>query len=575
MPVSPKGFRGLYARRAGMTIIEAAVIMAMVALAIAPIVQMIGGPLGDNGNVSRVSGLTNKNMVFANASIEQALAGNLNIMTCGGTMTLPAKGAAAKSCQGVDTTTSSAPIYYEWIVQNTSGNLPDAMQNDLYDATLNVYADSSYAQTLFTLPTTIFNNTGFTGAGIPKTGIMMILDGSASMGAPADEFPWPTSTVGLNAYMEFKWKTSSPFFKYQYTDPAYPAYTPPFAGLNIDNDAELDIVSYKQNDDPATTNDDRYPRLGAPLKTGQLPNTCAGYKTSNLFDWQNLTHVNSNGPSAYGPITPPDTVSISNKRWIVEKLCSVTSDAQLASLYQLYMSRLEVSRSSFLRMLLTIESDSQFSDNIKLGFISYGDASDKQVPATITGAMEAANVSHRYPNMRRRLSWINRDGPGSIMASNQSNMWQAVYDGAKILYNQPDVESRVIVLLTDGVMSAYTPCAFETGDNALNAQLAGDCFLNNGAMWGQSTGLSRALGNGTFPGYPGKKIMIHTVGILEPDETGVMIPFLKQGLSDPTGGTYSFAATVSEIESVFDGIKYTILKQALITQVARYGISAN
>ncbi|MGE0201878.1 MAG: hypothetical protein AB7P76_13050 [Candidatus Melainabacteria bacterium] len=559
--------------RPGMTIIEAAVIMAMVALAIAPIVQMIGGPMGGDGNVSRVSGLTNKNMVFANASIERALAGELAVMTCAGGMTLPVKGGPVKSCQGVDATTSSAPIYYEWIVENKSSLLPDAMQNDIYDATLNVYADSGYSQTLFTLPTTIFHNTGYTAAAVPRTGIMFILDASGSMGANGTT-GWPSVANGLNNYGETKWKASAPFFKYQYTDPAYPAYTPPTAGLNIDNDAQLDVVSYRQTDNLDTTYDDRYPRLGAPLKTGQLPvSNCNDYRTSSAFDFQNLNEINSYAPTL-GAITAPDTKSISNKRFIVETMCGVSSDALLPALYTDYMSRIEVARTSFLKFLLTVESDPQFAQNIKLGFFSFYNNVDHHLPGSVGAAMENANGSNRFPEMRRKLSWINREGPGGIMASNQTNTWQAVYDASMTLLNQGDIDNRIILVLTDGVMSGYFPCAFNNSDPQ-NAQDSRNCFLNNGGVWGGPTGLTRALGQGTVPGYPGKKVTIHTVGVLEDDEAGVLIPLLKEGMSDPTGGTYAYAKTVSEIEGVLEAMKYTILKQSLLSQVARYGISAN
>ncbi len=530
----------------GVTIIELAVILVIVTIALAPIVNMIGGPRSNDGNLTRTTGHQTKQVIFANSMIERALSGDTVAIQCEGAMGgLPSAG-NTESCQGTFSQYSK-PIYYEWVVRNLSDTLPDGMGNELYDATLNVYTDSDYATSIATFPIKVFNNLGPDEVSPEKTGILISIDISGSMALNSI----PGMHYGGNVTTNCN-PVDSPYLEYRYEDPAH-GYIPPGVALNLFNDSELDVVSFEDTNTSDTPWDDRYPQPGILSMPGPNCNS-SSYYNSVLF---------KNASSA-----------------VVKALCNADdSGTPIEDVYGFNMSRIEAARTSLFKFLIDIESDSELYNNIALGFSGFdGHPTPKlYVPTTVTGDMEEADVDGKYPEMRRKFSWINRNGPGAIIPSGSTYMWYTLYKSGQIIFNNMEdetIDNGIVFILTDGRISS-NPCIGHSDSYAVQLA-AGECFKTNSSAGGGSyplgaDGLVNSFARGTFPGHPGKTLKIFALGLLD-DDVNVIRPLFEEGMTKPTGGAYKYSPTTGDMDAIFEDLKYAILKEVLISKVNRYGI---
>src|SRR4051812_2737813 len=86
------------ARQVGISLLEVAMLMIIVTLALVPIIQHLGGPSSAQGNAVRAVGFQSKEILLGNTLIEQALANNFKTFNCGGAFnpaTFPGQGLAA------------------------------------------------------------------------------------------------------------------------------------------------------------------------------------------------------------------------------------------------------------------------------------------------------------------------------------------------------------------------------------------------------------------------------------------------------------------------------------------------
>jgi hypothetical protein len=318
--------------------------------------------------------------------------------------------------------------------------------------------------------------------------------------------------------------------------------------LNLFNNTELDLTMFRLANDATTELDDQF------LRPGSLKNFVPGvdcddsaYYNSVIFSTNNATATQRVRDFCKATIdtpgsTDPDSVNVRFN----EKL-----------------SRIEAARSSLLRFLLTIEGDASLRQNIDLGFVTFSSNVNYRLPNRVNGALEKVDTNQRYPETRRFYSWLNRSGPGQIMPGGMTNIWGSVYAGAQVAFNQPGNNSNIIFLVSDGEPTA--------GNCSSGSPVAmGNCMANRN-VGGVSDGLANALARGTFPGYPGKKAKIFALGLMAGDNK--VGPVFRDGLAVPTGGVYQYADNVGDIDEAFEQMKYSIFKEVLLQNSARYGMN--
>ena len=526
----------------GITLIEVAVLLLISTIILIPVLRLTGGNTSTQGNITSVSANASREMVLANNQIERVLGSDLTAINCGGGQLNPAPGGTA-SCRGVDNVFSNQPIYYEWIVVNKSNNIPSTMNNFLYEVTYNVYSDPAYSTLALSYPFKSFSNTGSPTTSTTRTNLVVVLDVSGSMGAASRG---QTSIGGV----------ASPYLKYLYTDPNYPSYRPPRSPnapwdttpLNLFNNTELDLTMFKLANDPQTPFDDRF------LRPGSLKNFVPGtgcddpnYYNSVIFTTRNPTGTNR-----------------------IRNMCNATIDTpgstdpnSINVRFNSNLSRIEAARSSLIKFLLTVEGDSALRDNIDLGFITFARNIDFKLPARKTGLLEQVDGNFQYPNMRRKFSWINRKGNGNIKASGWTNVWDAVYDGAELAFNQPGTNNNIIFIVGDGQPTR--------GNCSRGNPTAKGLCMASSNVGGVNDGLGNSLAMGTFPGHPGKTAKVFALGLMAGDTT--IGPVFREGFTVPTGGVYQYVDNVGDMDQAFEHMKYAILKEVLLQNSARYGMN--
>lgn len=498
----------------GISLIEIGMAMLFISLALVPLVQMVGGAKGDDGsNAARVTGNRSKELLMANALIERGLARDFSVLGCdGSTPTMPA-GSTPVSYAVCTNNDYSTPMYYRWTVRNVGAGVGMPTGNQLYQAVLNVYSDAQASDLRLTLPTYFFNNTSGWNPPVQNNGIVIVLDTSGSMD-DANGSLNSSSTSG-------SWPgVASPYLKYRYYDPTYPAFVPPGTALDLANNGQLDIVSAQNNNIASTQWDDRY-----------LQNSVLGMS-------------NCTSTAAYNSAVWSTYFRLSNdtQRNSVRELCRTkVNTADWEHVMNDQMSRIEAARSSLLSLLMDIESDASLYQNMKMGFITF----NSNVQTRVTP--ESVDANNRFPTMRRQLSWINRSGPGLIKAENMTNLYGGVEAGAQMIFNEPNLDNRIIFVVGDG-----QPTVGSTGHAAFRS-------------------LADSIANGTFAGANGNTATIFSLGVVEDQAT--IEPYLKTDLADRTpGGRFFYAQNVADLRPVFDQIKYQIQKVILISRANRYGI---
>jgi type II secretory pathway pseudopilin PulG len=522
----------------GLSLIELGVVMVIISLALVPLVQMIGGPnsQGGQGNAQRLNALRSKEMVLANALIERALSSDFGAFNCNNgfdpATSLPTTGQTVNLPAGNRCTdnTYNDPLYYQWTVRNAdNSNAIVPTGNHYYQVVLNVWNQPTGGAPLLTLPTTVFWNEAGSTSGVNTTGIAIVQDISGSMvWGSSDGTPGSVNSGGA----------ASPYLKYRYTDPAYPAYTPDLP-LDINDNTQLDVVSSHWSDEPQTPWDDQYIHpgiLGIPLtlneNNGQAWSCANANPGANSKWWSGATNPwNLDGSGGfYGK----------QRKENIQQLCGADSSNWSAVMNE-NLSRIEAARSSLLNFLVSTEADPELYQNTKLAFLTFSTNVQSRVP------LESVNGSNRYPNMRKQLTWLNRTGPGIIPASGSTNMYAALQQGAQTVFSDPNLDNRIVFLVTDGA-----PTVAPTGHAS---------FIN----------LATQIGNGTFPGANGKKATIFTLGLLSSDP---QLPiYLRDDIANRTpGGQFFFAQNVGDVGPMFAQIKYQIQRVILMNKSNRYNV---
>jgi len=542
-------------RQAGLSLLEVAMLMMILTLALAPLIRHLGGPTGTQGNSARMVGMQTKEVLLANTLIEEALSNDYSSLNCSSTFdpsSFPAVGAYATfpaSSRCVNNSYNQ-PLYYQWVVNNASqvnSLLPQG--NQYYNAVLNIYSASSGGTPILTMPASFFYNSSGTSTPQNKTGIVIIQDISGSMVWGQQDYNL-INALGDN--LPGNAVVASPYLAYRYADPSV-GYTPPAnialpwaSGNNANND-QLDIVSAQTTDDPSTPWNDVYLGNGA-LGLGTGPGALSDCTKNNAW-----SSANWRGSQLYSTLVnaQPNFTQQSIRDTLIS-IC--TRSPNWNTMMNQNMSRIEAARGSLLNFILSVEEDSTLYQNVKLGletFSSPNSASDNDPSGQgydVRVALESVDTNNRYPNMRRQVSWMNREGPGQINAYNGTNYTAPINRAAQLLFSDTTLNNRIILLVSDGEPN---------GPGDTHAQLSN---------------LATKIGNGTYPGSNAQKASIFTLGLLS--STPQMPIYLQNDLAMHTpGGQYFEAQNVGDISGIFDQIKYQLLRVILLNKSNRYNIN--
>lgn len=536
-------------------------LMLILTLALAPMIKMMGGPSSAQGNSARVVGTQSKEVLLANTLIEQALANNYSSFNCGGSFnpaSFPATSVSSSfpsNSRCSTTAYTQQPLYYQWTVRNAAqANSLMPTGDQYYNAVLNIYAGSSGGNPILSLPTSFFYNAS--GATTPqtKTGIVVIQDISGSMMWGQNDYDTVNSTGDS---IPFGAVVAPPYLRYRYSDPAW-GYNPPASialayasGGNAHND-QLDVFSAKTADDPTTPWNDMY------LGTGILgtPN-CSLNNAWNSANWQGsqLYSQNINSLGGAWNFNYGNGQMYQSQPTIQNTLINICNRSpDWNTMMNNNVARIEAARGSLLNFVVSMEADPNLYNNTRLGFETFSspnsgaDNDPSGQGYDVRVALESIDANNRFANMRRQISWMNREGPGQINAFNGTNYTAPINKAEQMLLNDPTLMNRFILLVSDGAPN---------GPGDTHSQLAA---------------LATQIGNGTYPGANGKTTTMFTLGLMSDDPQ--MPQFLQTDLAQNTpAGQYFQANNVGDVSPIFDQIKYQIQKVILLNQTTRYNVN--
>ncbi|MBX2860534.1 MAG: VWA domain-containing protein, partial [Vampirovibrio sp.] len=442
----------------GVSIIEMGVIIVLISIALVPIMQMMGGKAGRGTgevNVSQINKAKSRQMVAANTIMERSLAGDTTVSLDTRTL-LPPGGRLTTAVNNFGAGVYPEPVYYQWMFKDltyqtdNSGNVVndaggDPIQlvpqgNRFFQASLNVYDNPGDQTPSLVLPTYLYRQEqGFATTGPDNVGIVIVTDISGSMQWNDTDWGGPRTASGV----------ASPFLKNRYTTMVNGADR-----LDIDDNTELDLTFSMPNTgtDPDTSTPFREDYLFPNVLN--LPNHCgdeAGHSAWSNGQRNQMKRLFVN--NAIDDFTQRDAIV---------RLCGTSgkvNDTAWTSLLNTYMSRIEASRSAMINMLLLLESNPVLLTTSKLGFVTFSSSAIKR--EDIAGPVNVGG-NLRFRDLRETFAGINRQGPGSILASGSTNISDALDEAADMLYNDNTLNRRIIILISDG-----DPTAGVTNKNTL------------------------------------------------------------------------------------------------------------
>lgn len=575
----------------GFSLIETAIIILFVSLAMVPVITTMGGvndttntSAARSANISAVSSRASKEVVAANTIMERALAGDETVSFNASTLfTTPGQTVVTPRRQFYGSTSRAynQAIEYDWVVRDlshlkdTSGQLinwanqpvsaNDAESvaptgNFVQQATLRVYENPGDANPILSLPTYFYRSTcGSNGVDcgdvdLDQTGIVLVVDRSGSMqwSISAGKSKGATST-----------DMSAPWLKNRYTIGGSVPTTPGDPSIRINDifdDTTLDttyMLPVAQGDNPDTPYSEQYilPAVnGFSNNCADVPTTLGdpGKDVAKYFATGALTY-NYGGDAGNGE---PAT-NATKRREVISAFCGRNgisyggrdSQANWDKLINDNMSRIEALRNALLSLLVKLEQNQFLVANMEMGLVTFSSGTPsavKQVDMEKAANPPGPVDSLKFVNMRYRSAMINREGTGQISASNGTNMLAGLQQAATMLYAK-DFDNRLIIVLSDGaVNSGSTP--------------------TNVKDFAKKVGGCPTVGNpACYAGSNGKTITLFTVGLIEADDA-LMLAMAQR----TPNGQFFLAQSVTDLQPIFDQIAFQIERLVLNSMAKRY-----
>ncbi len=558
--------------------------MAIVALALVPMVKTIGGPMSGTGkgSASQLTGFKNKEGILATSIANQVLAGDYSSLTCGkgSDRSLPTALTTYDQCSS----TSNDNFKYEWTVmpvnETTSGSKPPTGYS-YYKGVLNIYEnETSSDQPLLSMPVNFFKYDQPKTPDKQQTGVLIALDRSGSMAwgkTPKDRPPdvddkYDISGKPLGFALPFLWYRYKPFPKpgvvtgWGYDFPVISdAVAQP---LDKWNNETLDLVNLQNMKG----------------KKGADPNPATPYNESYLgsnpqFDCATENPKNKNSRWIHSsPEFDPKLAYIFNRNWVLEgegkgegeddgasaytrnnfirPICEEkTSPQQLKQVINDKLSRYEAARTAALSLLLKLEERPSVSTAIKIGYFPWAPEPDLGKGAPLQVAVDRNQDGNlEFDHIREKMLWLNRmdpshrRSPDAVNLLGGTNIFGALQEAKRQLLADTSIQRRILVLMTDG-------------------QPAPNAHQNSSGPYG-SGGLRDYAKNVLGCGAPkGKRITLFTVGLIEADRD-----LMTDMARDTPNGQEFIADDISELGPIFDTVAYEIQKLTLLSTAGRYGL---
>ncbi len=584
----------------GFSLIETAVVILFVSLALVPIIATMGGANDNNatiysGNVSSQTAHRSKLTYAANSIMERAMAGERDQTAAGvgfdpellfpdGDQTVigDVKDLSRRSFHGTTSRDYSNPITFKWVVRDLSyrvdkdGDLigwdnsgvsqsnaervaPSG--NRVISAALELYENPGDVKPIMTLPTYFYRSECSAGAcnraSLEKTGISVVLDVSGSMLAVERSYLPGYSVNGI----------SSPYLKNRY-DIAGNRADPRIRINDIFDDRTLDLT-YAQpfgSEDPNTPFTEEYMQPGANPSNPALdfPASCADAANNPANERMYFT------PGALDPVRFWDWrrrqwVTSNSRAELIAKFCGQNPDGtptrnnrrNWTRMINENMSRIEGSRNAILSMLVTLEENQFLTSYMKMGFVTFNHGGKMRVPleeAQIPPAPSTVTDS-KFINMRTAAAMINRDGTNNrseIKAGGGTAMLTGLEIAAKDLYDDPDVSSRLIIAIGDGATYGGSRRAPPSCNGTVSdfARDVGDGTYRKGSV--------RANGD---------QITIFSIGIIAYHE-----PTMRCLAEQTPNGQFFAIDSVADMQPIFDQVAFQIERLVLNSMVARYNL---
>lgn len=557
----------------GLSLLELGLVMAIVALALVPMVKSIGGPMSPNGkgSAAQTTGFKNKESILATNLANQVLAGDYSSLTCGTNYTnnLPATLTTYAKCSSTQDN-----LTYQWSVmpinQANSGNKPPDGYS-FFKGVLNIYETGapSTREPMLSMPVNFYKFTGRADQPQQKTGVLIALDRSGSMawGRGTEDLP-PANTQGfevsgkpLGFALPFLWYRYKPFpapGTVTGWDFDFPATTDPVAQpLDMWNNETLDLVNLQNmagqsgsDPNPATPFNESYLGSNSLFKCDMPANFTTWLAASPGFDKRLAYIFNRNwvlendGASAY-----------TRANFIVPFCQEKANKAQWSQLINTKLSRIEAARTAALSLLLKLEERPAVVKAIKIGYFPWAPE-----PATnLGGRLQIAVDKNRdgkleFDVIREKMLWLNRMDPANRRSGDAvnllggTNIHGALAEARQQLLADTSIQRRILLLMTDG-----DPAPNE-GSNSNGPFGSGG--LRDFAQSQLGCGAPKA-----------KRITLFTVGLIQADEA------LMSDMADATpNGQSFFARDIASLGHVFDSVAYEIQKLALLSTADRYGL---
>ncbi|WP_303673604.1 hypothetical protein [Vampirovibrio chlorellavorus] len=562
----------------GLSLLELGLVMAIVALALVPMVKSIGGPMSPNGkgSAAQTTGFKNKESILATNLANQVLSGDYSSFNClpAGTGTNIALPSSVRSYNRCEATQDN--LTYQWsampINQANSGNKPPDGYS-FFKGVLNIYEKgaSPTNEPLLSMPVNFYKFTGLANQPQQKTGVLIALDRSGSMANSATKEGMPPNISGdqktqksLSFALPFLWYRYKPFpTPGTVTDWGYdfPAISDPVAQpLDMWNNATLDLVSLQNmagqngsDPNPATPFNESYLGSNNLFKCDMPADSAAWLAASPFFD-KRLAYIFDRDWVLEG-----DAESKYARQNYIVPFCQEKQNLQQWSqVVNNKFSRFEAARTAALSLLLKLEERPSVVKAIKIGYFPWAFAPALLYGGPLQPAVVRTDRQGKphvvFDRIREKMLWLNRADPATKNSSfavgmeGATNIHLALKEAQQQLLADPSIQRRIIVLMTDG-------------------EPAPNQAPNSNGPFG-SGGLRDFAQSQLGCGAPkNQRTTLFAVGLIQADEA------LTRDMADATpNGQSFFARDIASLGPIFDSVAYEIQKLALLSTADRYGL---
>ncbi len=604
----------------GFSLIESAVVILFISLAMVPIISSMGG-VNDNeaslysGNVSSMTAHKSKLTYAAQSIMERAIAGERDQTTTGigfdsqllfpdGDSTVIGTTQTVNKREFYSGTGReyNQPITFKWVVRDLShrvdedGNLIGwdnstvsqanaesvaPAGNRVISAALELYENPGDATPIMTLPTYFYRSTCTAGvcggATLEKTGISIVLDISGSMVAAQSTHIGTIQPAGFPAGL-----LGSPFLRNRYNMLGNSPH-PAIRISDIFDDTTLDLTYALPfgNEDPNTPFTEQYIQPGSNPVSSELnfPNQCDNptsnpgskrrYFTPRIENTAPSVGWVSLGGGAWGNLFNPTSKSATQ---VIARLCGNANNsdpgenltrnnfANWNTMINTNMSRIEGARNAILSMLVTLEENQFLATYMKMGLVTFSDGANMQVTleeAQIPPGPSTVTES-KFVNMRYAAAMINRDG-----TNNNSEILAGgnthMLAGLRLAAND---------LYQDTDISSRLIIAI--GDGAVNSGSQNSpapppSCSGNVADFGSDVGDGSYTNGSVSAG--GETITVFTVGVI-----GFNVNTMRCLAEQTPNGQFFAINSVADMQPIFDQVAFQIERLVLNSMVSRYNL---